>query len=69
MSVSHHQDVKAEDIPILEKLELEFMEIEMLVRRYAKDDGLKKHALLRLLECSLLCKESVKREQIDYEQR
>lgn len=69
MSISNHQDVNKEDIPILEKLELEFMEIEMLVRRYARDEGLKKHSLLRLLECSLLCKEAVKREPINYESR
>ncbi len=69
MALSDHQEVRVEDIPILEKLELEFTEIELLVRRYSRDDGLKNHALLRLLECSLLCKESVKRGPIDYDQR
>lgn len=61
MSLIDHEPLNEEDRPVLEQIEINLKKIEVLVLECAKNDDLKKHALLRLFEAGLMCKESIKR--------
>jgi hypothetical protein len=64
MSLTDYTPLSDEDKPIIEKIELHSKEIELLVLKYAKDETLKKHALIRLFEAGIMAKESIKKDSV-----
>lgn len=64
MSLIDYTPLTDEDKPVIEKIELYSKEIELLVLKHAKDETLKKHALIRLMEAIIMSKESIKKVSV-----
>ncbi len=61
MSLLDYEPLNDEDKPVLEQIEINLKKIEVLVLECAKNNQLKDHALIRLFEAGVMCKESIKR--------
>ena len=64
MSLIDYTPLNEEDKPIIEQIELYSKKIELLVLEHGKDETLKKHALIRLMEAIIMSKESIKKTSV-----
>lgn len=64
MSLNQYTSPSDDELVYIEELELKFKEIELIVLKYGKDKILKKHALVSLFNAGILCKESLKKENV-----
>ncbi len=61
LSLLDYEPLNDEDKPVLEQIEINLKKVEILVLECAKNSELKNHALIRLFEAGVMCKESIKR--------
>lgn len=64
MSLVEYTPLNEEDKPIIEEIELYLKKIEVIVRESGKEPTLQKHALIRLFEAGIMCKECVKKASV-----
>lgn len=64
LSLLDYEPLNDEDKPVLEQIEINLKKVEILVLECAKNDQLKDHALIRLFEAGVMCKESIKRSSL-----
>lgn len=64
LSLLDYEPLNDEDRPVLEQIEINLKKVEVLVLECAKNTELKNHALIRLFEAGVMCKESIKRSML-----